>query len=66
MSDDGKLACATRLWQEGCRGLSDGDLKKAIDLYALSIETCPTAEGYTFRGCSAFVCLEYQLRHIEL
>ena len=50
MSDDGKLARATRLWQEGCRGLSDGDLKKAIDLYARSIETCPTAEGYTFRG----------------
>ena len=50
MSDDGKLARATRLWQEGCRALSDGNLKKAIDLYARSIETCPTAEGYTFRG----------------
>ncbi len=34
MSDDGKLARATRLWQEGCRALLDGDLKKAIDLYA--------------------------------
>ncbi|MFQ5788988.1 MAG: tetratricopeptide repeat protein [Acidobacteriota bacterium] len=50
MCGDGKLAQATRLWQEGCQSLSDGNVKKAIELYTRSIEVCPTAEGYTFRG----------------
>jgi tetratricopeptide (TPR) repeat protein len=50
MSDYEKLVEATRLWQEGCRRLSENDLEGALGLYTRSIEAYPTAEGYTFRG----------------
>jgi Tfp pilus assembly protein PilF len=41
---------AARLWREGCHRLEAGDVEGAIALYTRSIETYPTAEGYTFRG----------------
>src|SRR5579864_9006111 len=41
---------ALELWSEGYRCHMRGDLQRAIEFYARSIEACPTAEAYTFRG----------------
>lgn len=41
---------ALELWDEGVRHHLGGDFQHAIALYTRSIETCPTAEAYTFRG----------------
>ncbi len=41
---------ALELWNEGVRHHMQGDFEKAIALYTRSIELCPTAEAYTFRG----------------
>ncbi len=41
---------ALELWQAGYYQQMRGDLKRAIELYTESIELCPTAEAYTFRG----------------
>jgi len=41
---------ALKLWSEGFEYHSRGDLREAIALYTRSIELCPTAEAYTFRG----------------
>jgi Tfp pilus assembly protein PilF len=42
--------CALDLCSKGYRYHLRGDVKEAIDLYTQSIEVCPTAEAYTFRG----------------
>lgn len=41
---------ALELWQAGYYQQMRGDLTRAIELYTESIELCPTAEAYTFRG----------------
>jgi Tfp pilus assembly protein PilF len=41
---------ALELWQEGFACHAQNDLRRAIALYTQSIEICPTAEAYTFRG----------------
>jgi len=41
---------ALELWQEGFAHHARQDLARAIELYTRSIEMCPTAEAYTFRG----------------
>lgn len=41
---------ALELWNEGVRHHMQGDFERAIALYTRSIEVCPTAEAYTFRG----------------
>jgi Tfp pilus assembly protein PilF len=41
---------ALELWDEGVRHHMRGDFNRAISLYTQSIEICPTAEAYTFRG----------------
>lgn len=41
---------ALDLWNEGVRHHMQGDLDRAVTLYTRSIEVCPTAEAYTFRG----------------
>ena len=46
----GQLKEAMELFQEAYQHQMRGDLDEAIALYTRSIETFPTAEGYTFRG----------------
>src|SRR5712671_7399795 len=41
---------ALELWNEGVQHHMHGDFDGAIQLYTKSIEVCPTAEAYTFRG----------------
>lgn len=41
---------ARTLWQQAYAIHMEGELDAAIDLYSRSIEVCPTAEAYTFRG----------------
>jgi Tfp pilus assembly protein PilF len=41
---------ALALWNEGVQHHMRGDFQSAIDFYSRSIELCPTAEAYTFRG----------------
>jgi Tfp pilus assembly protein PilF len=41
---------AIELWREGTARLLAGDLAEAIDLFTRSLEICPSAEAYTFRG----------------
>ncbi len=41
---------ALELWNEGVRHHMRGDVDRAISFYTQSIEVCPTAEAYTFRG----------------
>ncbi len=41
---------ALELWREGLEHHSIRDLEGAVRLYTKSIEVCPTAEAYTFRG----------------
>jgi tetratricopeptide (TPR) repeat protein len=41
---------ALTLCHEGQRLQMEGDLARALELYARSIEVCPTAEAHTFRG----------------
>jgi Tfp pilus assembly protein PilF len=41
---------ALELWAAGYQRHVQNDLEGAIDLYNQSIQTCPTAEAYTFRG----------------
>ena len=41
---------AVELWREGTARLLAGDLAEAIDLFTRSLELCPSAEAYTFRG----------------
>jgi Tfp pilus assembly protein PilF len=52
MKDKGRehLREAMQLFQEAYQRQMRGDLEEAIALYTRSIETFPTAEGYTFRG----------------
>lgn len=41
---------AKELWQEGTQRLMEGRVEEAVELYEASIQTKPTAEGYTYRG----------------
>lgn len=41
---------ALELWNRGVEHHMRGDFDGAIALYSRSIEVCPTAEAYTFRG----------------
>ncbi len=41
---------ALELWNEALQHHMRNDLERAVALYSKSIETCPTAEAYTFRG----------------
>ena len=41
---------ALEFWNEGVQHHLHGDFDGAIVLYTKSIEVCPTAEAYTFRG----------------
>ncbi len=41
---------ALELWREGTARLLAGDLEEAIALFTRSLEICPSAEAYTFRG----------------
>src|SRR5579863_5601622 len=41
---------ALELWNEGVQHHMHGDFDGAIQLYTKSIDLCPTAEAYTFRG----------------
>ena len=48
--DEARRAEALRLWEEGTRLLMTRRLDEAIATFTRSIEVCPTAEAYTFRG----------------
>jgi Tfp pilus assembly protein PilF len=50
MEDPALKQRALELWNEGVAHHMQGDLEGAIALYTRSIEACPTAEAYTFRG----------------
>jgi Tfp pilus assembly protein PilF len=50
MEDSAQKQRALELWNEGVQHHMQGDFDAAIALYTKSIETCPTAEAYTFRG----------------
>ncbi len=50
MADAAPKQRALELWNEGVRYHMQGDFERAIALYTRSIEVCPTAEAYTFRG----------------
>jgi len=50
MEDPALKQRALELWNEGVAHHMHGDFDGAIALYTRSIETCPTAEAYTFRG----------------
>jgi tetratricopeptide (TPR) repeat protein len=50
MKDISAKQRALLLWNEGSRCQMQGNLDLAIELYTKSIEVCPTAEAYTFRG----------------
>lgn len=50
MSDRSVRERALRLWDEGAARHMRGDLEGAVLLYTRSIEVCPTAEAFTFRG----------------
>ena len=41
---------ALELWQQGTARLLVGDSSEAIELFTRSLQICPTAEAYTFRG----------------
>jgi tetratricopeptide (TPR) repeat protein len=41
---------AIELWHQAYELHMQGELDEAIELYTQSIEACPTAEAYTFRG----------------
>ena len=49
-NDQGRKHQALLLWGDAQRHQMRGDLTAAIRLYTQSIEVCPTAEAYTFRG----------------
>jgi Tfp pilus assembly protein PilF len=41
---------ALKLWQAGTDRLLAGEIDEAVTLFTRSLELCPTAEAYTFRG----------------
>lgn len=41
---------ARELWQEGMQELLEGRVQSAVDCFNQSLLSCPTAEGYTYRG----------------
>ncbi len=41
---------ALKLWQAGTDRLLAGEIDEAVTLFTQSLELCPTAEAYTFRG----------------
>ncbi len=41
---------ALELWRAGTAKLLEGQLESAVALFTESLELCPTAEAYTFRG----------------
>jgi Tfp pilus assembly protein PilF len=50
MEDSAHKQRALELWNEGVQRQMHGDFDGAIALYTKSIQLCPTAEAYTFRG----------------
>jgi Tfp pilus assembly protein PilF len=48
--DKERLAEAMELFRRAYEHQMHGELDQAVELYTRSIETYPTAEGYTFRG----------------
>jgi Tfp pilus assembly protein PilF len=50
MSDEPSRERAIELWNEGLLYQQRGALDLAVQLYTKSIELCPTAEAYTYRG----------------
>ena len=50
MEDSALKQRALDLWNEGVQHHMHGDFDGAIVAYTKSIEVCPTAEAYTFRG----------------
>ena len=50
MAEDDSLNLAVQYFQEAYRHQMKGELDEAVELYRKSIETCPTAEAYTFLG----------------
>src|SRR5262245_31745958 len=53
MSSDPNLGAEERareLWQEGVQELMEGRIQSAVDCFSQSLLSCPTAEGYTYRG----------------
>ncbi len=50
MDDPDLKKRALVLWSEATRLQLNNELPRAIELYTKSIEICPTAEAYTFRG----------------
>src|SRR5580658_8132753 len=50
MEDSALKRRALELWNEGVQHHMHGDFDGAIALYTQSIDLCPTAEAYTFRG----------------
>lgn len=41
---------ARELWEEGVEELMAGRIQSAVSCFNESLEFCPTAEGYTYRG----------------
>ncbi|HZS07442.1 MAG TPA: tetratricopeptide repeat protein [Blastocatellia bacterium] len=49
-SDDELKEEATSWWRRAYEAQVRGEIDEAIELYTRSIEICPTAEAYTYRG----------------
>jgi Tfp pilus assembly protein PilF len=52
MTDSFRKQRALELWKEGYQAHAQSSFDRAVELYTKSIEVCPTAEAYTFRGWS--------------
>jgi tetratricopeptide (TPR) repeat protein len=50
MVEDESLNLAIQYFRDAYRHQMKGELGEAVELYRKSIETCPTAEAYTFLG----------------
>ena len=50
MAEEEQKKRAVELFNAGYQRHMSSDLEGAIDLYTRSIQACPTAEAYTFRG----------------
>jgi Tfp pilus assembly protein PilF len=50
VEEDEQKKRALELWNAGYQRHMQNDLNGAVELYSKSIQTCPTAEAYTFRG----------------
>jgi Tfp pilus assembly protein PilF len=49
-SSFGNQEQARALWEEGVQELLEGRIQSAVDCFNQSLQACPSAEAYTYRG----------------